>query len=83
MLASLQGLGVVFTEQIQCQLEGVVGEGGVVTSLAVREHHGQDESYHACLPPDAVVFPRSVEEVVVDDGAVKLLYFKMVPLDLA
>ncbi len=33
------------------------------TSAAVREHHGKDESSHAPLPPDAVVFARSTEEV--------------------
>ena len=33
------------------------------TSLAVREQHGQDESYHEGRPPDAVVFPRSTEEI--------------------
>ena len=34
------------------------------TSQAIRDRHGQDESYHAPSPPDAVVFPRSTEEVV-------------------
>ena len=29
----------------------------------MKEHHGQDESYHTGLPPDAVVFPTSVEQV--------------------
>ena len=33
------------------------------TSLAVREQHGQDESYHEGRAPDAVVFPRSTEEI--------------------
>lgn len=30
---------------------------------ATCEEHGQDESSHACLPPDAVAFPESTEEV--------------------
>jgi len=33
------------------------------TSEAVRAHHGKDESSHAPLPPDAVVFARSTEDV--------------------
>jgi len=35
----------------------------VTTSRSIRERHGQDESYHAPLPPDAVVFPHSTAEV--------------------
>lgn len=33
------------------------------TSAAVREQHGRDESHHAAHAPDAVVFPKSTEEV--------------------
>jgi D-lactate dehydrogenase (cytochrome) len=33
------------------------------TSLAVREHHGKDASYHPSMPPDAVVFAESTAEV--------------------
>ena len=33
------------------------------TSLAVREQHGRDESYHEGRAPDAVVFPHSTEEI--------------------
>ncbi|PWT76242.1 MAG: FAD-binding oxidoreductase [Proteobacteria bacterium] len=36
----------------------------VTTSRALRERHGQDESYHAAFPPDAVAFPESTAEVV-------------------
>ena len=35
----------------------------VSTSLSVREHHGQDVSFHKGAPPDAVVFCRTTEEV--------------------
>jgi D-lactate dehydrogenase (cytochrome) len=35
----------------------------VTTSRSIRERHGQDESYHAPFPPDAVVFPHSTAEV--------------------
>src|SRR5258708_2539073 len=33
------------------------------TVAAVRERHGKDESYHPSVPPDAVAFARSTEEV--------------------
>ena len=36
----------------------------VTTARAIRDRHGQDESYHPPHPPDAVVFPHSTEEVV-------------------
>ncbi len=32
-------------------------------SAAVREHHGRDESPYAAMPPDAVVFAHTTEEV--------------------
>ena len=43
-------------------LHGVVGD-RLSTAPAVRERHGQDESYHAPAPPDVVVFAQSTEEV--------------------
>ena len=33
------------------------------TNLGLREQHGRGESYHATMPPDAVAFARSTEEV--------------------
>ena len=33
------------------------------TAVAVREQHGRDESYHRVMPPDAVVFAQSTEDV--------------------
>ncbi len=44
------------------ELKALLGD-RVSTSVAVREQHGQDESYHTPHAPDAVVFPRSTEEV--------------------
>ena len=40
-------------------------------SAAIRERHGQGESYHPSQPPDLVAFPKSTEEVaaVVLSGA--------------
>ncbi|MBT3556412.1 MAG: FAD-binding protein [Rhodospirillales bacterium] len=43
-------------------LSAIVGE-RVSRSDSVREHHGQDQSYHAASPPDAVVFAHSTEEI--------------------
>jgi len=37
--------------------------GRLSTATAVRERHGQDESWHAAAPPDAVAFPESTEEI--------------------
>jgi D-lactate dehydrogenase (cytochrome) len=34
------------------------------TARAARDQHGQSETHHRALPPDAVVFPHSNEEVV-------------------
>ena len=53
----------VITDVIHQKLENIVGKNNISVSLAVREHHGKDESYHSCLPPDAVIFPTSVEHV--------------------
>ncbi|MGH8667395.1 MAG: FAD-binding oxidoreductase, partial [Burkholderiales bacterium] len=33
------------------------------TAQSIRERHGQDESWHAPAPPDAVVFPQTTGEV--------------------
>src|SRR5258708_21226120 len=35
----------------------------VTTSRGVREHHGKDETYFPCAPPDAGVFPQSPEHL--------------------
>jgi D-lactate dehydrogenase (cytochrome) len=44
------------------ELRALLGD-RVSTSAAVRDHHGRDESYFPPALPDAVVFPRSTEEV--------------------
>ncbi|CAN7201694.1 FAD-binding protein [Acidovorax sp. LjRoot66] len=47
------------------------------TSLAVREHHGRDESIFAAMPPDAVAHARTQDEVV---AIVRLCRDHRVPL---
>lgn len=32
-------------------------------SVAVRDHHGRAETFYPAMPPDAVVYPLSTEEV--------------------
>ena len=44
------------------ELQSLLGE-RFTTAPAVREQHGAGESFHPPRPPDAVVFPRSTEEV--------------------
>lgn len=48
-----------------------------VTSAAVREHHGTDESPYPVCPPDAVVFPHDASEVA---HAVRLCNKYKVPI---
>jgi D-lactate dehydrogenase (cytochrome) len=43
-------------------LEALLGD-RVTTSMAVREHHGRGEDYFKPVPPDAVCFPQTTEEV--------------------
>ena len=49
-------------EEFLNALHGIVDQ-RLSTSLAVREQHGQDESYHEGRAPDAVIFPCSTEEI--------------------
>ena len=44
------------------ELQSIVGE-RLTTSAAVREQHGRDESYAPAVPPEAVVFANTTEEV--------------------
>src|SRR5271157_3324151 len=44
------------------QLRALMGP-RLSTAMAVRQHHGTDASWHQALPPDAVVFAHSTEEV--------------------
>lgn len=43
-------------------LSGLLGE-RFSTATAVREHHGRDESLYDPIPPDAVAFAHTVEEI--------------------
>lgn len=52
----------VVPEEALAELRALLGN-RLSTAAAVREHHGKDESYHPILPPDAVAFAESTEEV--------------------
>jgi D-lactate dehydrogenase (cytochrome) len=43
-------------------LERLLGD-RLSTAASIREQHGKDASYHPCVPPDAVAFAQSTEEV--------------------
>ncbi|XP_014680855.1 PREDICTED: probable D-lactate dehydrogenase, mitochondrial isoform X2 [Priapulus caudatus] len=45
------------------ELTSALGAENVSTSVAVREHHGHDESFHSSKPPEVVVWPTNVELV--------------------
>ncbi|WP_128543785.1 FAD-binding oxidoreductase [Larkinella soli] len=47
-----------FTTELKALLSNRYSE-----NTDVRNQHGAGFSYHACMPPDAVVYPQSVEEV--------------------
>ena len=51
-----------FDDQLFDVLRQIVGD-RVTTTEAIREQHGRDESFHPSVPPDAVVFARSTDEV--------------------
>ena len=48
--SAIEEIGAVFPQQIS-------------TAEAVRQEHGQNEAYFPVTPPDAVVFPRSTQDV--------------------
>jgi len=51
------------TDAAIAELARLLGE-RLSTSQAVRDQHGKDISYHEAMPPDAVAFAESVDEVV-------------------
>jgi hypothetical protein len=76
------------------ELGGILGgdSGRLTTAASVCAAHGKDESYHAAIAPDAVVFPTSTAEVsqvnlliIVDcsSGSGPSLGWKLVARDTA
>ncbi len=54
---------IIAADEVADRLRGLLGE-RVSTSAVVRDVHGRDESHHPAFPPDMVVFPETVDEVV-------------------
>ena len=65
------------TEDLVRSLSDTVDSENVSRSPSVQEQHGQDESYHVCLPPEVVVFPHSVDHV---SSVARLCHTHRIPL---
>lgn len=50
------------TETCIAELRAWMGE-RLSTAVAVREQHGRDTTFHPVMPPDAVAYPSTVDEV--------------------
>ncbi|KAL4515520.1 hypothetical protein Ndes2437B_g06956 [Nannochloris sp. 'desiccata'] len=62
---------------VEADLRALIGDDRMSTSSAVLETHGRDESYHPDSPPQAVIFPRSTEEIA---SIVKICSANHVPI---
>lgn len=51
-----------FDDELLQVLSQIVGD-RVTTAAVICEQHGKDESFHACAPPDAVVFAQTTDEI--------------------
>ena len=51
-----------FDDELLSVLRQIAGD-RVSTAAAILDQHGKDESFHPSMPPDAVVFARSTDEV--------------------
>ncbi|MDX2058465.1 MAG: FAD-linked oxidase C-terminal domain-containing protein [Gemmatimonadales bacterium] len=58
----MTGTATALDPTLQAELERLLGD-RVTVAPAIREHHGQGEAYPGSYPPDAVVFPKTTEEV--------------------
>ncbi|MBV8376745.1 MAG: FAD-binding protein [Verrucomicrobia bacterium] len=63
-------------EEAIASLQQLLGD-RLSRAAPVREQHGKDASYHPCVPPDAVAFVQSTEEV---SEIVKLCAWHKVPI---
>ena len=67
--------------QIIDELRSFLGE-RVSTSESIRDHHSHGESWHTAAPPDAVVFPDTVDEVARIVSACARLRTPVIPFGM-
>src|SRR5580693_1110652 len=60
--ASIESVAATARDAAIVSLRQLLGD-RLSTTAQVREQHGRDASYHPCVPPDAVAFAQSTEEV--------------------
>jgi D-lactate dehydrogenase (cytochrome) len=60
--ASIESVAATARDAAIVSLRQLLGD-RLSTTAQVREQHGRDASYHPCVPPDAVAFVQSTEEV--------------------
>jgi D-lactate dehydrogenase (cytochrome) len=74
----LESVGPATHDAVIASLHELPGDRFRSSSAApAREQHGKDASYHPCIPPDAVAFAQSTEEV---SDIVKLCARNKVPI---
>ncbi len=61
-MSATPALNATETNAAIAELRALLGD-RLTTSLPLREAHGRDESWHPVIPPDAVAFATSTEEV--------------------
>jgi D-lactate dehydrogenase (cytochrome) len=60
--ATVGSVALAAHEAAIASLQQLLGD-RLSTAASIREGHGKDASYHACVLPDAVAFAQSTEEV--------------------
>ena len=60
---SVESVALAARDAASALLRQLLGD-RLSTAASVCEQHGKDASYHPCLPPDAVAFAQSTEEVI-------------------
>ena len=70
---------VTLIDDLAAELTVRLGASRVSRSDAVLAQHGVDESWHRPAPPDLVVFPESVDDVVAAVGAARAAGVPIIP----